>query len=344
MLRSDVNVDVTWPTQSAARRPAADAGARPSRRRVDRQRRDHGRYVAEGAAVTLVTCTLGEEGEVLVPDLAHLAADQGDELGAHRLGELKEAMDILGVTDFVRLGGDGRFRDSGMAYDDDGQATARDVLREGIFWTTDLLEAANELVPLIRDRRPQVLVTYNEFGGYGHPDHIQAHRVAMYGYQLAGVPRYRPDLGAAWRCRRVLWTTMSRTRMARGIRALRAAGDTETFRGFDPEGGLLRWSPTTRPSPRDRRRAVGPAEAGRHAGARHPDHRGRAVLRRSHGAGRQRCGRTSHYRFAAGDAASRLRRAGPTTSSPAWMTARRVTDRVDASTGRRRQPRRRCGM
>ena len=105
-----------------------------------------------------MTCTLGEEGEVLVPDLAHLAAEQGDELGSHRLGELKEAMDILGVTDFVRLGGDGRFRDSGMAYDDKGQATARDVLRDGIFWTTDLLEAANELVPLIRDRKPQVLI------------------------------------------------------------------------------------------------------------------------------------------------------------------------------------------
>ena len=116
------------------------------------------KYVAEGAAVTLVTCTLGEEGEVLVADLAHLAAEQGDELGQHRLGELKAAMDILGVTDFVRLGGDGRFRDSGMAYDDKGHATARDVLRDGIFWTTDLLEAANELVPLIRDRRPQVLV------------------------------------------------------------------------------------------------------------------------------------------------------------------------------------------
>jgi N-acetyl-1-D-myo-inositol-2-amino-2-deoxy-alpha-D-glucopyranoside deacetylase len=111
-----------------------------------------------------VTCTLGEEGEVLVDDLSHLAADQGDELGQHRLGELKQAMDILGVTDFVRLGGDGRFRDSGMAYGDQGLAIARTELREGIFWTTDLLEATNELVPLIRQRRPHVLITYNEVG------------------------------------------------------------------------------------------------------------------------------------------------------------------------------------
>ena len=118
-------------------------------------------------------------------------------------------------------------------------ATARDVLREGIFWTTDLLEAADELVPVIRDRKPQVLITYNQFGGYGHPDHIQAHRVAMYGAQLAGVPSYRPDLGEPWKVKRILWTTMSKTRMAAGIKALREAGDTETFKGFDPEGGGL---------------------------------------------------------------------------------------------------------
>lgn len=193
------------------------------------------RYVEEGAAVTVVTCTLGEEGEVLVDDLAHLAADQADDLGAHRLGELKNAMDILGVTDFVRLGGDGKYRDSGMAYDARGRAIARDVLREGIFWTADLQEAASELVPLIRDRMPQVLITYNPIGGYGHPDHIQAHRVAMYAVLLAGVPSYRRDLGPAWTVPRVLWNTMRRTRLIAGIKALREAGDTETWKGFDPE-------------------------------------------------------------------------------------------------------------
>ena len=196
------------------------------------------RYAAEGAAVTLVTCTLGEEGEVLVPELAHLGADRDDQLGQHRIGELKAAMDILGVTDHVRLGGDGRFRDSGMAYDPKGHATARDVLREGIFWTTDLLEAADELVPLIRDRRPQVLATYNQMGGYGHPDHVQAHRVATYGVQLAGAHGYRPDLGEPWTVARVLWNTVSRQRMVAGIQALRDAGDEETFKGFDPDGPM----------------------------------------------------------------------------------------------------------
>jgi N-acetyl-1-D-myo-inositol-2-amino-2-deoxy-alpha-D-glucopyranoside deacetylase len=194
------------------------------------------RYVAEGADVCLVTCTLGEEGEVLVADLAHLAAEEQDDLGPRRLNELKEAMAHLGVTDFVRLGGDFAYRDSGMAWSPDRRAVPRDVLRPGIFWTADLRQAADDLVPLIRSRRPQVLITYDENGNYGHPDHIQAHRVAMYATQLAGVPSYRPDVGEPWTVARVLWTTMSNTRLMAGIRRLREAGDTETFEGVDPDG------------------------------------------------------------------------------------------------------------
>lgn len=196
------------------------------------------KYVAEGAEVALVTCTLGEEGEVLAEDLAHLAADRDDNLAQQRLIELDEAMAALGVIDHGRLGGDGRFRDSGMAYDDDGNAIARIESRVGSFWTTDLLLATNELVPTIRSRRPQVLITYDENGGYGHPDHVQAHRVAMYAYVLAGAPSYRRDLGEAWTVPRVLWATVSESWMREGIRALRAAGDTETFKGIEPDGPM----------------------------------------------------------------------------------------------------------
>jgi N-acetyl-1-D-myo-inositol-2-amino-2-deoxy-alpha-D-glucopyranoside deacetylase len=113
------------------------------------------------------------------------------------------------------------------------------VLREGIFWTADLLEVANELVPVIRDRRPQVLITYDQIGNYGHPDHVQAHRVAMYATQLAGVPSYRRDLGEPWTVARVFWCTMSKSRMLAGIQALRDAGDSETFKGFDDPDGPL---------------------------------------------------------------------------------------------------------
>jgi len=199
------------------------------------------RYVAEGAQVTLVTCTLGEEGEVLVPELAHIASDQEDRLGEHRINELSQAMKELGVTDFRLLGGLGRYRDSGMAWHADGHAIATEDVRDGTFWRADLLEAADHLVEIIREVRPQVLVCYDEFGGYGHPDHIQAHRVAMYAAALAAVPSYRVDLGAAWDIAKIYWSAMSESRMREGLRRLRAAGDTTTFEGMDPEADLGRW-------------------------------------------------------------------------------------------------------
>ena len=91
---------------------------------------------------------------------------------------------------------------------------------------------------MIREVRPQVLVTYDQFGGYGHPDHIQAHRVAMYAAMLAAVPSYRRDLGEAWDIDKIYWGAMSETRMREGLRALRAAGDTTSFEGMDPDGPL----------------------------------------------------------------------------------------------------------
>lgn len=182
------------------------------------------RYAAEGAHVTLVTCTLGEEGEVLVPELAHLASDREDGLGKHRIGELKAAMAELGVADHRFLGGPGRYRDTGMAYDDQGRAVPPPSIRPGTFWLADLREAADELVEVIREIRPQVLVTYDEQGAYGHPDHVQAHRVATYGAALAAAPSYREDLGAAWDVPKVYWNAMPRGVLEQGISAMREAG------------------------------------------------------------------------------------------------------------------------
>jgi len=136
------------------------------------------KYAAEGAGVTLVTCTLGELGEVIPADLAHLAADRQDRLGQYRIGELAAACAALGVTDHRYLGGPGRWRDSGMMGLD-----TNDV--PGCFWQADLDEAAGELLAVIREVRPQVLVSYDENGFYGHPDHIQAHRVARRAFELA---------------------------------------------------------------------------------------------------------------------------------------------------------------
>ena len=200
------------------------------------------KYVAEGRGVTVVTCTAGEMGEILVPELEHLAADKEDGLGLHRRGEIANAMAALGVTDHRWLGGFGTYRDSGMKWHEEGYAVAADDVHDNAFWAADLTVAADHLVPVIREVRPQVLVTYDEFGGYGHPDHIQAHRVAMYASLLAAVPTYRLELGEPWDIPKIYWGAMSESRMRDGLRKLREAGDTTSFEGMDPDGPLPRFA------------------------------------------------------------------------------------------------------
>jgi N-acetyl-1-D-myo-inositol-2-amino-2-deoxy-alpha-D-glucopyranoside deacetylase len=148
------------------------------------------RLTAEGAQVTLVTCTLGELGEIIPPGLAHLAADREDRLGEYRIGELNAACAALGVTDHRFLGGAGRWRDSGMMGLPDNDDPR-------CFWQADVEVAAGELAAVIREVRPHVMVTYDANGFYGHPDHIQAHRVAWRAFQLAGDPAARIPPGQA---------------------------------------------------------------------------------------------------------------------------------------------------
>ena len=121
-------------------------------------------YAAQGAHVTLVTCTRGELGEVIPPELAYLAtgAAAGDRLGEYRAAELAAACAALGVTDHRFLGGRGRWRDSGMM----GLPSNLDP---GCFWQADVEEAAAELAAVIRAVAPQVVVTYDANGFYGHP-------------------------------------------------------------------------------------------------------------------------------------------------------------------------------
>ncbi|HSK27673.1 MAG TPA: N-acetyl-1-D-myo-inositol-2-amino-2-deoxy-alpha-D-glucopyranoside deacetylase [Jiangellales bacterium] len=182
------------------------------------------RYAAGGAAVTLVTCTAGDEGEVLVPELAHLDSAHDDALGPYRMVELERAMAALGVEDHRWLGGQGRYRDSGMVWRADGRAGPPERLRAGAFWAADLQEAADHLVPVLREARPQVVVTYDDGGGYGHPDHVQAHRVTTYALALAAAPSYRPDLGAPWSVSKVYWTAVPRSVVEAGADRVRAGG------------------------------------------------------------------------------------------------------------------------
>ncbi|MCK1796029.1 N-acetyl-1-D-myo-inositol-2-amino-2-deoxy-alpha-D-glucopyranoside deacetylase [Streptomyces sp. XM4193] len=168
------------------------------------------RYAAEGAAVTLVTCTRGEEGEVIPSDLARLAPDREDTLGPYRVGELAAAMRELGVTDHRFLGGPGRYRDSGMS-----GAPQND--RPDAFWQAPLDEAAALLAETIRETRPQVLVTYDPRGGYGHPDHIQAHRVATRAVELAADEAFGPELGQPHRVARIWWNCVPRSALTSAV-------------------------------------------------------------------------------------------------------------------------------
>jgi len=174
------------------------------------------KYVAAGAHVTLVTCTRGEEGEVLVPELAHLASSQHDQLGAHREIELANAMKELGVTDHRFLGAPTkRWRDSGMMGTEPNN-------RSDVFWQADLDEAALELVKIILEIKPQVLITYDEFGGYGHPDHIQAHRVAMRAAELA--QDSTKSGGATWEISKIYWNTMPKSVIEESMKKMKEIG------------------------------------------------------------------------------------------------------------------------
>ena len=164
-------------------------------------------YAALGASVTLVTCTRGEEGEVLIPELSHLAASATDSLGQHRITELALAMKELGVTDHRFLGeGVKLFRDSGMMGTEPNN-------RPDVFWQADLEEAADLLVQVIDEVKPHVLITYDEFGGYGHPDHIQAHRVAM-----------RAAEKSEWDIPKIYWNVMPVSVIQEGIDAMKGIG------------------------------------------------------------------------------------------------------------------------
>ncbi|WP_199199951.1 N-acetyl-1-D-myo-inositol-2-amino-2-deoxy-alpha-D-glucopyranoside deacetylase [Micromonospora sp. RP3T] len=167
-------------------------------------------YAADGAHVTLVTCTLGEEGEIHVPALAGLAAAEADQLGGYRIGELTAACAALGVTDHRFLGGAGRYRDSGMM----GMATNE---HPRAFWGADLDAAAGHLLEVIREVRPQVVVTYDPNGFYGHPDHIQAHRVTMRAVELAAAEGTAPA--------KVYWTAMPRSVLDAGLETFTESSD-----------------------------------------------------------------------------------------------------------------------
>jgi N-acetyl-1-D-myo-inositol-2-amino-2-deoxy-alpha-D-glucopyranoside deacetylase len=151
-------------------------------------------WAAAGLPATVVTCTRGERGEVIGAALAHLEGD-GPALAAHREHELAAAARALGVTqrflDALPLPGPAgadpvaRYEDSGMAWVGTGRAGAAAEVPAGALVAVPLDEAAGRLAGLIRERRPDLVVTYEPGGGYGHPDHVRAHAIATRAVELA---------------------------------------------------------------------------------------------------------------------------------------------------------------
>ncbi len=154
-------------------------------------------YAKDGARVSVLTFTDGGKGDILNPALA----DQPEVLAnlvEHRKGEIAEALRILGVTDHFDLG----LPDSGWVeeFAGDGSALAPDC-----FFNLPLETVVAAVVPIIRDTRPQVLVTYDEKGGYPHPDHIRTHTATIAAWRAAADPTFMPEAGPAWKAAKVYY-------------------------------------------------------------------------------------------------------------------------------------------
>lgn len=169
-----------------------------------------------GARTAVVTCTGGERGEVVG---AGMDPDEvRPRLAEVRRTELERALDRLGAGPPRLLG----YADSGMmgtADNDDPRS----------FWRADVDEAVGRLVAEVRAFEPDVLVTYDAYGGYGHPDHIQAHRVALLAAEAAACAPLYPEAGPPWRVAKVYLSTLPKRAILEGARALAARGLPSPF-------------------------------------------------------------------------------------------------------------------
>ncbi|MGV9359734.1 mycothiol conjugate amidase Mca [Amycolatopsis sp. NPDC003731] len=155
------------------------------------------RYAAEGVDVLVATCTGGERGDVLNPALDK--AETWADLPAIRRREMAAAAEILGV----------RHRFLGLI--DSGPPGPGEPLPDDCFAALPLSDAATPLVALIREFRPHVVITYDETGGYPHPDHIRTHEVTVEAFTAAADPTRYPGTGAPWRPQKLYYqATLSR--------------------------------------------------------------------------------------------------------------------------------------
>lgn len=155
-----------------------------------------------GADVTVITCTLGEQGEVIGDTFAQLVNGDADQLGGFRIHELYASLQILGVRG-IHLGGAGCWRDSGMVGDPANDHPRAFIHSGGA--------AVEQLVSLLEALRPHLLITYGPDGGYGHPDHIRAHEITH-----EAATRVSEKVGV----QRILWAVTDRAELEEGLAAI----------------------------------------------------------------------------------------------------------------------------
>lgn len=179
------------------------------------------RYAAEGHEVMVVTCTGGERGSILNPSFEPAdLADRPEEMAEVRKLEMARAAQILGVQ-HRWLG----YVDSGLPAGD-----PMPPLPEGCFAVVPLEESTRDLVRVVREFRPHVIVTYDENGGYPHPDHIRCHEVSVAAFDAAGDPDRFPEAGPPWQPLKLYYSHgFSRKRMQLFHDALVAAGQESPF-------------------------------------------------------------------------------------------------------------------
>ncbi|MEV7934387.1 MULTISPECIES: mycothiol conjugate amidase Mca [unclassified Curtobacterium] len=180
------------------------------------------RYVDEGHQVLVVSCTGGEAGDILNEQLGEPATSRAHrDMAGFRRGEMAAAQAALGI-DHVWLG----YHDSGLPDAEQGE-----TVRPGTFSTVPLEYSTEALVRVVRRFRPHVLVTYDENGGYPHPDHIRTHEVSMAAWRDAADPAKYPAAGAPW--------SVSKLYYERTMNPRRFSTIYEALRERDPESPAL---------------------------------------------------------------------------------------------------------
>lgn len=176
------------------------------------------RCAEEGIATAVVTCTGGERGEIHNMDDAEIRP----RLAEVRRAELQRSLELLGVGAGRLLG----YVDSGMMGEEGNDDPAS-------FWRAPLHEAIGRLVGHIREFRPHVLVTYDAFGGYGHPDHIQTHRVGLLAAEACALGALYPEAGAPWRISKVYLSSFPKSAIFRFATTMVEMGMESPFGEFE---------------------------------------------------------------------------------------------------------------